>query len=195
MSDSDAIEPHFYVFTDFARRFNAPPNGYVNLGFPDSQLRPIDKPLEMKGFSGSLSELKGQKGSINWKVLVGSAAGTKPFLRFSHEDVNVILTIKKLHARYFLATPDFVSKALNTKNVAAYIEKTKRKKPVYMVTGLLWTENAGVEQSWVSGGARTTRSFSDSSPFILGYRVRKIWWDGHGMRCEAEDEFVAPLDN
>lgn len=206
MADSDIVEPHFYIFDNFYLSIEP---SFLNLGsilkgldeqnvrhplddtktieVPDSQLRPIDKPLEMKGFSRSLSELIGWNGKINWGAVVGSAVGIEsPLLQYP-EDEKIIVTVKKLHARYFLVTPDYINKALKIDGVASYIEKTERKKPVYMITGLLWTEGAGVQHIYYT--------YEDSTPFILGIRVRKIWWDGHGVRCEAEDEFGATFDN
>ncbi|WAO90066.1 Hypothetical protein NCS54_00747400 [Fusarium falciforme] len=114
-----------------------------------------------------------------------------------------------------------MKQALEIDNVAFHINNTKRKKPVYLVTGLMWTEGAKLskvlsKKSQVNSQAAATdphsgttagatasygneeshaSSFDGSTPFILGIRVRKIWWDKDGVRQEEEDIVGATLGN
>lgn len=217
-------QPHFHIYGELSWNIAAPPYGLLALGsivrgldstsllspldkvqateVPASQLRPIDKPSELNGFNRHLSEFTDTKGNIIWDVIVGGEACAKPSLlrkpillrklsrsrKRNHNEM--ILTVEKLLARYFLATPQYINKALEIDGVASYIKSTKRKKPVYMITGLMWTETAGFQNigplPW---------GYRYSSPFIIGFRVRKIWWLKNGMRCETEDEFGATFDN
>lgn len=181
---------HFHLYDDFIRRISPPPNGDLNLGsilkgfdssslsnplgntqtieVPSSQLWPIDKPFEIGGFSRSLWELKDSKGNIAWEAIVGSEVGTKSPLLHDCEDKDRFLTVEKLLFRCFTATPEYINKALEIGSVASYIKRTKREKPVYIVTGLMWAEGATYQER---GPRRVRFSFEGSNSFILGIRV------------------------
>ncbi|KAI8725662.1 hypothetical protein NCS52_00137800 [Fusarium sp. LHS14.1] len=228
-------QPSFHLCPDF--NISPPPDGHLELG---SVLRGIDlnsvlSPLdcgdtveipasqktfrsEKTGFSRTLKELRGIKGSI-WAKIFGSdgLGGMLSFLRKRENDE--ILTVQKLLVHYFIPTPEYMKQALEIDNVAFHINNTKRKKPVYLVTGLMWTEGAKLskissKKSQVNSQAAATdphsgttagatasyeneeslaSSFDGSTPFILGIRVRKIWWDKGGLRQEEEDIVGATL--
>ncbi|KAL6838096.1 hypothetical protein V8C40DRAFT_231594 [Trichoderma camerunense] len=238
MATSFSPQPSFHLCPDFS--IAPPPNGHLELGsvlrgldldsifspldigdtieVPASQLRPLDRPSEKAGFSRSLRELRGLEGSI-WAKIFGSEGlgGALSFLRNRENDET--LTVEKLFVRYFIPTSEYMKKALEIDGVAFHINNTKRKKPVYMVTGLMWTEGAKLSKaqfkkrnasgqiaatdpnSGTTGGARVayegedslSSSFDGSTPFILGIRVRKIWWDKDGMRHNVEDIAGATL--
>jgi len=127
--------------------------------------------------------------------------------------------VEKLLVQYFIPTPEYVKQALEVDGVAFYIRNTKLKEPVYLVTGLMWTEGAKLSKikskknkvsgqaaatdphSGTTGGVRgayeseesVSSSFDGSTPFILGIRVRKIWWDKEGTRRDAHDVIGATL--
>lgn len=130
-----------------------------------------------------------------------------------------ILTVERVYVRYFLPTQAYMKAALKVDGVSFYINNTKRKKPVYLITGLMWTEGAKFSKlqsnrNGVSGqlsvtdptsiasvgqrgacdsGQNSSSSFDGSAHFILGIRVRKIWWDKAGLRHEIEDTVGATL--
>ncbi|KAJ4136565.1 hypothetical protein NW768_004182 [Fusarium equiseti] len=234
---SFSSQPAFHLCPDF--HIPPPPNGHLELGsmlrgldlnsvyspldgcdpveIPDAQLKPIS---EKTGFSRTLKELRGTEGSI-WAKIFGSdrLGATFSFLRKRENDES--LTVDKLLVQYFIPTPEYMKNALEIDNVALHINTTKRTKPVYLVTGLMWVEGAKLSkvhssQSKVGGEAGVTdphtgttvggsvayegeesvsSSFDGATPFILGIRVRKIWWDRDGVRREEEDIVGATLSD
>lgn len=183
-----------------------------------SSLRPLDKPSEKTGFSRSLGDLRGLEGNIWAKIFSKHGPGAKfSFLRNRENDET--LTVEKLFVRYFIPTPEYMKEALEVDAVSFYIEATKRKKPLYLITGLMWTEGvklskvrskktrvtgegAGIDPtSTTTGGAKAaienednlSSSFDGSTPIILGIRVRKIWWSKDGVAQGAEHIVGATL--
>lgn len=173
---------------------------------------------EKTGFSRSLKELRGIEGSI-WAKLFGSDGLGAMFSFLRKRENDEVLTVQKLIVEYFIPTPEYMKQALEIDNVAFHVNNTNRKKPVYLVTGLMWTEGAKLskvlsKKTQVSAQAAATdphsgttagttasyeneeslaSSFDGSTPFILGIRVRKIWWDKDGVRQEMEDIVGATL--
>ncbi|KAL2686793.1 hypothetical protein Neosp_004335 [[Neocosmospora] mangrovei] len=91
---------------------------------------------EKTGFSHTLKELRGVKGSI-WATIFGSD-GLGGMFSFLHKRENdEILTVQKLLVHYFIPTSEYMKQALEIDNVAFHINNTKRKNPVYLVTGLM----------------------------------------------------------
>ncbi|KAL6902986.1 hypothetical protein GGI43DRAFT_400896 [Trichoderma evansii] len=189
MATTFSPQPSFYLCPDFS--IAPPPNGHLQLGsmlrgldfdsvfspldfgdtadVPDSQLRPLDKPSEKRGFSRSLRELRGLEGSIWGKVFGSEGLGAKFSLLRSREN-DETLTVDKLFVRYFIPTLEYIKNALEIDGVAFHINNTKRKKPVYMITRLMWTEGAKYGAKYQDKGPGGW-SFEGSSPFILGIRV------------------------
>ncbi|KAK4445255.1 hypothetical protein QBC34DRAFT_413505 [Podospora aff. communis PSN243] len=191
----------------------------LNLGHlvdvaPD-QLWPRDKPQEKTGFSRSLRELRSIEGSL-WAKLFAGSSGSFSFLRRRDDDET--LTVDKLLVRFFIPTQAYVKQALEADGVASHVRITKQEKPVYLVTGLMWVEGASLSKTssrqnklGAQGGATdpntgTTAggsasyegdnsvgaSFDGSTPFVLGIRVRKIWWE-KGVRHDELDAVGATL--
>lgn len=232
MAGSISPKPSFHLCPDFS--IAPPPDGHLQLGsvlraldidgvltpldigatvlVPKLQLWPRDKPMEKTGFSRSLKELRGLEGSIWAKIFGWDGLGAMfSFLRRRGNDET--LTVEKLLVQYFIPTPEYIKQALEVDGVAFYIRTTKLKEPVYLVTGLMWTEGAKLskiksKKNKVSGQAAATdphsgttggasgayeseeslsASFDGSTPFILGIRVRKIWWDEQGVRHDAHE--------
>lgn len=208
MADSNIPWPYFHLCPDL--NFPPPPDGRLKLGtmlrdlsignvifpfdtgkaieVPDSQLRPLDGASKIGGFTRSLEEL-GEGNML--EAIAGNEMGSKPYRLQFLENKNKILTVEKLNVRCFVPTPEYIDKALKMDDVANYIETTKRKRPVYMITGLMWTEGATklVDRRGAGGFNRDS-----SSPFIVGIRVRKIWWRKNGTRYESEDVLNATSD-
>jgi hypothetical protein len=174
--------------------------------------------MEKTGFSRSLKELRSLEGSIWAKIFGWDGLGAMfSFLRKREDDE--ALTVEKLLVRYFVPTSEYVKQALEVDGVAFHIKNTKLRKPVYLVTGLMWTEGAKLSKiqskknrfsgqgaatdshSGTAGGASgpyeseeiLSSSFDGSTPFILGIRVRKIWWDKEGTRQDVHDDVGATL--
>ncbi|KAL2883181.1 hypothetical protein SGCOL_001369 [Colletotrichum sp. CLE4] len=238
MATSFSPQPSFHLCPDFS--IAPPPKGHLKLGsvlrgldhnsvfspldigdtveVPDSQLFPLDKPSEKTGFTRSLRELRGLEGSI-WAKVFGSDGLGAMFSFLRNRENDEILTVKKLFVQYFIPTSEYMKNALQIDGVAFHIDNTKHIKPVYLVTGLMWTAGAKLskvqsKKNKVSGHAAATdpysgttagakgayeseevlaTSFDGSTPFILGIRVRKIWWDKSSVRHDTEDIVGATL--
>ncbi|KAF2176063.1 hypothetical protein K469DRAFT_700455 [Zopfia rhizophila CBS 207.26] len=188
-----------------------PVNHYCRVDIADGDIYPKNGPDEKKGFTRTLKELRAVQGSFWAKILsLGGLGGSFSFLRGRSDDQT--LTVDKLLTRYFNPSPEYMDKALEQSHVTAHIEKTNRA-PVYLVTGYMFVEGArfsrtkdrgtqvGGEASGAepttgaTAGANTgyadtgtaTAGFNGSTPFILGLRVRKIWWDKDG-EMQTSDE-------
>ncbi|EHK47492.1 uncharacterized protein TrAtP1_012390 [Trichoderma atroviride] len=208
MADPNIAQPYFHLCPNL--NIPPPPNGQLKLGTilrdvtignvilpldagkaieaPDSQLRPLQEASKIGGFIRSLEELG--EGNL-WEAI----ADTEMLSNFSHPNCHVnrhkILSVEKLLVRYFVPTPEYIDRALEIEGVAQYIETTNHKRPVYMITGLIWTEGA---TKLVNRYGKDGFDRDSSSPFILGIRVRKIWWRKNGTRYESEDELEAIFD-
>ncbi|KAF3019286.1 hypothetical protein E8E14_007633 [Neopestalotiopsis sp. 37M] len=228
--------PSFYLCPDFS--IAPPPNGHLQLGtvlrgldidsvlsplnigdtieIPPTHLQPRDGPAEKAGFSRSLKDLRGLEASI-WAKVFGSKGVGASFLRNRKDDET--LTVEKLFVQYFIPTSEYMKKTLEVDGVALYVNVTKRTEPIYLITGVMWTEGAKLSKIRskknkasgnitaaqlnsgiaLGGGASheneesISSSFDGSTPFILGIRVRKIWWDKSGIRRDAEEIVGATL--
>jgi len=187
---------------------------------PDSKLYPRDKPSEKAGFCRTMKQLRGIEGSIWAKIFGWDGLGAMfSFMRKRQNDET--LTVDKLFVRYYTPTPEDVDDALAIASVAYYISEHDDEEPVYLITGLMWVESARLSKvqskkhkvggqlaatdphTGTSAGAggnvdsedSMASSFDGSTPFILGIRVRKIWWDKDGTRHAAEDVVGSTLAN
>ncbi|RFU81009.1 major facilitator superfamily mfs-1 [Trichoderma arundinaceum] len=238
MAGSFSPKPSFHLCPDF--NIAPPPDGHLQLGnvlraldldsvltpiniddsipIPESQFLPHNKPQEKSGFTRSLKELRGLKSSIWAKVFGWDNLGAY-FSILRERSNEETLTVEKLLVRYFNPTPEFVKQALEVDSVAFYVRTTKFRKPIYLITGLIWTEGAKLSKTQSKknnfkgtgtvtvpnsgtangiGGAyegelSISSSFDGSTPFILGIRVRKIWWDRNGTRHNENDTIGATL--
>ena len=238
MAGSVSPKPSFHLCPDFS--ISPPPDGHLQLGsilrgvdldgvlmplnigatvdVPSDQLWPRNKPQEKTGFSRNLRELRSLEGSL-WAKLFGGHGPGAAFSFLLRRDNDETLTVDKLLVRYFLPTEAYVKQALEADGVAFYVRSTKQKKPVYLITGLMWVEGAVLSKiqsrqkklgaqggatdphSGTTGGASggyegddsVGASFDGSTPFVLGIRVRKIWWDKEGARKDALDVVGATL--
>ncbi|KAF0323682.1 major facilitator superfamily mfs-1 [Colletotrichum asianum] len=233
--------PSYHLCPDFG--IAPPPNGHLQLGsmlsgldidgvsspldfnatkiVPESELLPRNSPQVLKGFSRSLGDLRGLRGSM-WARLFGNmssfAGATASFLK--SRDHDEILTIDKVFIRYFIPSKEYMKQALEIDGVDFYIKDTRMRESIYMVTGLMWAE--GARLSKVSPRAsrpsaqlamaglntdstetnrtaaveeRFATSFDGLSPFLLGLRVRRIWWDKSRVRHDALETVGATLGN
>ena len=238
MAGSVSPQASFHLCPDFS--VSPPPDGHLQLGsvlrgldldgvltplnigatvaVPADQLWPRGQPQEKKGFSRNLRELRSLEGSLWAKMFGGNGSGAA-FSFLHRRDNDETLMVDKLLVRYFLPTPAYVRQALEADGVAFYVRSTRQRKPVYLVTGLMWVEGAVLSKSRsrqkklsAQGGATEPHSgttagasggyegddslgasFDESTPFVLGIRVRKIWWDKEGARKDTLDVVGATL--
>jgi hypothetical protein len=177
----------------------------LNLGstidIPSAEIYPRDAPDSKSGFTRSLLELRSVEGSIWAKIFGWDGLGGKlGFLSKRADDET--LTVEDLQTRYFSPTEAYMKNSLELPNVAVFVNVTRMKVPVYMVTGIKVAVGAKLSKaktkttqvygeggltdyhSGTSAGGRagytsedtTAGGFDGSKPFVLGFRVRKIWW-------------------
>ncbi|KAL7898889.1 hypothetical protein HDV63DRAFT_176865 [Trichoderma sp. SZMC 28014] len=175
----------------------------------DSSLVPPDGPLEKAGFTRRLADLHHVKSNIWARILKEDILAMK---FFGKRIGNETLTVDKLFMRYFTPNNEFLKQTLESPTVSSFVDGLKHKKRIYLITGLIWTEGAKLSKmqhhegnassefavseplsstSNGSGGSYAHGStiscgFDASSPFILGFRVKKIWWDRHGEWHQKE---------
>lgn len=198
----------------------APLNAGDTPPVPDSLVFPRDKPsCEKVGFSCSLKHLREVEGGV-WAKIFGWAGLGPSFSALRSREDDETITVERLHVRYFTPTIEYMKMALETDAVALYVRRTKLKKSVWMVTDVMWTEGASLSKvaatktrlkSRVAGSDPTAGTaglqlscgsedglasrFDGSTPFVLGMRVRKIWWDRQGVRQDKLDVVGATLGN
>ncbi|KAL8391895.1 hypothetical protein RB595_002191 [Gaeumannomyces hyphopodioides] len=239
MATTFSPKPSFHLCPDFS--IDPPPDGHLRLGsvlqslqldgvldpldggeaapVPDSLIFPKNKSASEKaGFSCSLKHLREVKGGV-WAKVFGWAGLGPSFSALRGRQDDEKITVERLHVRYFAPTLEYMKTALETDAVALYVRRTKLRRPVWMITGLMWTEGASLSKvaatrmqlkSEITGSGPTAAGtaglqlsygsedglmsrFDGSTPFVLGMRVRKIWWDRQGVRQDKLDVVGATL--
>ncbi|UKZ69412.1 uncharacterized protein TrAtP1_010422 [Trichoderma atroviride] len=148
----------------------------------ESSLVPADGPLEKAGFTRHLEDLHHGKSSIWARILNEDVLGAK---FFGKRTGNETLTVDKLFMRYFTPSEEFKSKLLNLQRLSKVQHQQGTISSELAVPEPLSSTSIGLEGSY-SHGSTISCGFSSSSPFILGFRVKKIWWDRHGKWHEKE---------
>lgn len=231
--------PSYHLCPDFS--ISPPPNGHLTLGsilknldvdgvahplnlgstidIPSTEIYPRDAPDRKSRFTRTLHELRSVEGSI-WAKIFGcdGLGGKLGFLSKRADDETV--TVEDLQTRYFSPTEAYMKNSLELPNVALFVNVTRMKVPVYMVTGIkvavgaklskakakttqAYGEGAGTDfHSGTSAGGcagytsegNAAGSFDGSKPFVLGFRVRKIWWK-NGVRRTSDKVVGSTLED
>ncbi|KAI0101529.1 hypothetical protein GGR51DRAFT_530051 [Nemania sp. FL0031] len=211
--------PSFHVCPDF--HIEPPPYGHLNLGsilsgldagsvraplnrrsvipVMDTYKYPKSGPYRKDGWSLSLSQLQSIEGGIWARIFTskGAGAGLEFHQAPSGED---ILTVEHTFVQYFFPTEEYMKRSLEIDGVDCFVSVSRKKLPLYMVTGLMWA--VGANWSHVSRKERTFKgeagyggedslstTFGRSKPLLLGIRVRKIWWD-KSRKTKKNDDVV-----
>jgi hypothetical protein len=193
-----------------------PVNRYCQINIPEDERYPRNGTDEKLGFTRTLKELRTTKASI-WAKILSLGGAQFNFLRDRSDDET--LTVERLHTRYFIPSKEYMEKTLEQSHVVSYLNDTSKRGPLYMVTGYMYVEGANItkaknkhgsligeaavteQASNVSAGAgagynrngSSTVGFLGSTPFILGLRVRKIWWNRNGSRQTSDNVAGAVL--
>lgn len=177
-------------------------------------IQPRDRPHAQRGFTRSMNELRSVEGGIWAKIFsLGSLSA-----KFSHSHGSgEILTVRELLTRTFIPDEEYMYKSLDNPKVKTYVTARKLEVPIYMITGIMvaagasWSETdtkateAAVKGaltepatgSSAGGSARyrgereRTTGVEESDDFVLGIRVRKIWWE-NGVR-QVSDKVVGSV--
>ncbi|KAF2637930.1 hypothetical protein P280DRAFT_491890 [Massarina eburnea CBS 473.64] len=158
------------------------------------------------GFTRTLKHLRSAEAGL-WARIFGSPLGGNfKFLRERSDDE--LLSVTQLLTRYFIPI------------VASFVSLTKRKVPVYMVTGIVIAVGAKLSKvhskktnasgelsgtypnSGITGGVNAgmgkedsaSAAFDGSKDYVLGLRVRKIWWNKEGLRQTSDKVAGATLN-
>jgi hypothetical protein len=185
----------------------APINENSHIKVEEEVCWPRNGPDVKKGLKFSMDDLKTTDFGIWAKVFGAEGLGGK-LGWLSKWSADEELTIKALNTRYFNPTDEYMTKVLESAEVAARLKVTKKKLPLYMITGLKWVEGASLSKkkatstsvtleggatdphSGTSAGGKASytseetasASFQESTDFVLGYRLRKISWKRGSMQ-------------
>ncbi|KLU89427.1 hypothetical protein MAPG_08398 [Magnaporthiopsis poae ATCC 64411] len=177
---------------------HAPLNKGREVEVRPEELRPLAGSHAQRGFTRSLSELRSAEGGIWAKIFGLSSLSAK----FSHSrGIGKFLTVKELHTRAFLPDDEYMHQSLSNPKVNVYVTTRKLKVPIYMITGIMvaigasWSDTEtkiteadtgggmAIPKTPASiGGTESATGVEDSDDFVLGIRVRKIWWDDGGRQ-------------
>lgn len=190
------------------------------IDIPQGWLNPLDTKT---GFTTSRSKLiSGELGFVA-KVfgLVGVGAGTGIYYK---KDKNDVLSCQKLITMTFDPTDDYIVESVELPEVQKFMRGCKFKSPVFMITGLKIGRGGALQSSrstdrgikmeggiappgspaqlegkaGIESSAKEGESWNASSPFIIAFRVRKIWYR-HGdelgnIKIKAHKEKVVMQD-
>ncbi|KAF5621993.1 major facilitator superfamily transporter [Fusarium sp. NRRL 52700] len=177
-----------------------PLNLNSTIDISEENIFPRSGPDSKTGFTRTLKELRATQASI-WAKIFSNPGASFSFLRNRTDDET--LEVEDLQTRYFSPDHYYMTQSLKNKNVEGFIYVTEKKFPVYMVTGLKVAYGAKLRkakgkktslsgqvtvadaQGAGSGGVTgsfanenfSSVAFNGSAPFVLGIRVRKIWWE------------------
>ncbi|RDW84230.1 hypothetical protein BP6252_01820 [Coleophoma cylindrospora] len=179
----------------------APVNENSHIKVEEEVCWPRNGPDMKKGLKFSMNDLKTADFGIWAKVFGAEGLGGK-ISWLSNWSSDEELTIEALNTRYFNPTTEYMTKVLESAEVVARLNVTKKKLPLYMITGLKWVEGASLSKkkaksasvtgevgatgphSGTSAGGKVSytseetasASFEESTDFVLGYRLRMISW-------------------
>ncbi|KAF4637015.1 hypothetical protein G7Y89_g1070 [Cudoniella acicularis] len=85
------------------------------------------------------------------------------------------LKVEKILTRYFVLTKKYMKDALEVPNVAAFVDRPGKKKPWGGVSDPHTGPGGGADGGYAIQDSANV-GFEESSEFVLGFRVRKIYW-------------------
>ncbi|KAL1848857.1 hypothetical protein Daus18300_013469 [Diaporthe australafricana] len=168
-------------------------------------------PLDTKtGFTASRGKLISGELGFAAKVigLVGVGVGADIYYK---KDKNDVLSVKKLITMTFDPTDEYIADTMKLAPVQKFMRGSKFRVPVFMITGL--KIGRGEQQQLGKGrqagrgadalreprgaqrhGGHQSESWDGSSPFIVAFRVRKIWYRHGDIKHAAHNERVVMQD-
>ena len=176
-------------------------------------MQPREGPHVQRGFTRSMSELRSVEGGI-WARIAGGWGSLSAKFSRTHAS-GEILTVRGLLTRTFIPDEEYMYKAIDNPRVKVYVTARRLEAPIYMITGIMTARGASWSKkdaratavaveggvptepttaSLAGGGAGYRRETSTatgvegSDDFVLGIRVRKIWWE-KGLR-QVSDKVV-----
>ncbi|KAH8901562.1 hypothetical protein GQ53DRAFT_851441 [Thozetella sp. PMI_491] len=168
------------------------------------------------GVTRTLGQVRSVEGSL-WGRIATGIGGKLSWLRERSNDDTI--KVDKILMRYFIPTDEYMTKALSAPNIKPRTDRRGKKLPLYMITGLMIAvgfslskirskkvnisaKGEGAEPTTGSGGGAgggyksedtTHAEISSSSNIVLGFRVRKIYWE-HNEQKISDDVAGATLE-
>ena len=197
-----------------------PVNRTKIVDIPEEWLNPLDTKT---GFKTSRSKLISGELGFAAKVIGLVGVGVGADMSFKR-DKNDVLSCSQLITMTFDPTDDYIADSMKLPEVQNFMRGCKFKSPVFMVTGLKigrggalqsgGSTNKGVRleggiappgspaqlegKASIQSATKVGQSWNASSPFIVAFRVRKIWYrhsDEHGdIKNKAHKEKVVMQD-
>lgn len=179
----------------------------------------LNKVDTKNGFMTSRSKLITGELGIFAKVVglvgVGAAAGV-----YYKKDKDDVLSCKTLDTVTFDPTTEYITRTMDLPEVKNFMQGSKFKAPVYLVTGLKIGRGASLRTSSSQdkgvkldgglsapgypievggeGGAHVRKkdgeSWDGSTPFIVAFRVRKVWYRHGDIKHKAHNRNVVMQD-
>lgn len=194
--------PHFSI--------PPPPQGPLQLGVVVGsldQLIPLNRPDQLPvavndifcssvtGFRQTTSSIKSRKWALLATLLGLLAPGTGAVAAQTEREET--LSIETIDTSYFTPTDGFIEEVMRLSAARAFLEATRYKKPIYLITGLKVARGASANiinirtrrgnvglggqlgspsHACLQGQTRAfgQTSFESSTDFVLGFRVTKI---------------------
>ena len=153
------------------------------------------------GFTSTFAKLRSSEWGVWAKIFGVEGFGGK--LNWLHSRRNdETISVDRLETTFFNPSVDYMTQVLAVPNIKAYVESTQKKAPVFMVTGIKVAIGATLSKSKTEGdeanagfgavkialatdlgpkaGIKNVTTmgagFEGSTSFVLGIRVRKIYW-------------------
>ncbi|KAK2608931.1 hypothetical protein QQS21_002507 [Conoideocrella luteorostrata] len=171
------------------------------------------------GFRTSRTNLLSGELGVFAKVvgLVGIGVGADMYF---HKDKSDVLSCRTLDTMTFDPTADYIIDAMNLPEVKTYMQGSKFKAPLYMVTGLKIARGGSLDSNSsqekgirLEGGLNPpvtpvelevkgriakekteAESWKGSTDFIVAFRVRKIWYQRGEYKNKAYNKNVVMQD-
>lgn len=202
-----------------APNFSIGPDGHVQLGTIVLDLKQLEAinggdipPIssdglyknESKGFQTTISSDRDLELGFWAKIFTPASFGAEVSGgRQNNFETNVY--VQQLETSYFFPSIEYISSALQRPSLKTYLQITRKKYPVYMITGLkiargaTWQSSRAQKNNVALGlslpdplagvvelGPKVNNSVASSSStqvedagdFVLAYRATKIWYNG-----------------
>ncbi len=162
---------------------------------------------------GGVTRTVGQLRSLEGNILGKGPAGVGGKLGWLCErSNNDTIKVDRILTRYFIPTEEYMAAVLKHPNMTPKTTRRGKKLPLYMITGLMiavgfsMSKAKGVGKRFGGEGGATDPSsgagakagaeyrsqdtantdIERSSDIVLGFRVRKIYWEGEAARTTDE---------
>ncbi|KAF6838215.1 hypothetical protein CPLU01_02576 [Colletotrichum plurivorum] len=192
----------------YAPTWDYPPNGPIKLGNvipsvkkphrPLSCVSPEDSALlktEKKTVQYTKEKLRSGRFSILTKFLSIFGFGVDVGAEIDNNDEEMF-TFDTVETTEFVPTADYVESAVESANVRRFLQTSRYRKPVYIITGVKIVTGAKANTTKSRGpgiegkvGKKVGTSWEGSSDFVFAYRVSKVFVSEDADKSPTEEEY------